>query len=212
MKIRWLGHASFLITAGDAVRWVTDPFDESTGYLMPPVEADYVTVSHSHFDHCYVQAVGGNPVVYDQRGDAHLGPFPVRSVLTYHDDLGGAHRGTNLAFVADLGGIRVCHLGDLGHVLNNLQRAELGRVDVLMIPVGGTYTIDAAAAAEVVKQLEPHVVIPMHYRTAALAFPLDGVERFLNRMRGGTRYPRATLEIAREGLQGPPQVYVLQYL
>lgn len=211
VKIRWLGHACFLVTAGH-VRWVTDPYDEGTGYLMPPVEADYITVSHGHFDHACVQAVGGDPVIYRERGDMHFGPFPVRGVLTFHDDLGGARRGCNLAFVADFGGVRICHLGDLGHVLNQQQRAELGRVDVLLLPVGGTYTIDALAAVEVARQLEPRLVIPMHYKTAALAFPLDGVERFLSRVRKGIRHhPQATLEVDRATLPGTTEVCVLEY-
>jgi L-ascorbate metabolism protein UlaG (beta-lactamase superfamily) len=212
LRVRWLGHSSFLVTAGDGTRWVSDPCDETTGYLPPPVSADFVTVSHPHFDHNAVHLVEGNPLVLDRRGEVQFGPCLVRGVLTYHDDLGGARRGANLAFVVEFGPVRVCHLGDLGHVLNRQQRAELGRVDVLMVPVGGRYTIDAAGAAATVKQLRPAVVLPMHYRTAALAFPLDAVEGFANRMRHVVWCEGSTLDMTAELLQGAPVVHVLRYM
>ncbi len=209
VKVRWLGHASFLVTAQDGTRWLSDPYEESIGYLMPPVEADFVTISHHHFDHFSSQTITGTPPVFDQRGECHHHGYHLRAVRTFHDAVGGERWGENLIFVVEMGGIRMAHLGDLGHTLSHYQRAEVGPVDVIMIPVGGSYTLDGARATEVVKQLEPHVVIPMHYRTPELVFPLDPVRSFASRWPGARFHSGSTLEISRAMLIEKNQVHVL---
>ena len=212
MKIRWLGHACFLLSSSKGTRILTDPYDESTGYIIPLVEADYVTVSHSHFDHSTVSAVQGNPKVISGRGDFSLDDVVAHGSGTWHDDMGGARRGPNTVYVFDIDDIRVCHLGDLGHLLNAQQKAEIGKVDVLMVPTGGTYTINAQKAWQVCQQLNPHVVIPMHYRTDALAFPLDKLSSFIAEAGGANHTGTTTVELDKAGLSTQMRaVYVLEY-
>lgn len=212
MKIRWLGHACFALVSKSGTRIITDPYDESTGYVIPPVEADFITVSHDHFDHSTVSAVQGQPQVIRGKGEFKIKDIQARGVLTFHDNAGGMRRGQNTAFVFDIDGIRVCHLGDLGHVLNSQQKAEIGKVDVLLIPTGGTYTIDPSLAQQVCLQLNPHLIIPMHYRTDALAFPLDTVDSFLKKIGGGRRLGQSTIELEKEDLASLIRaVYVLEY-
>lgn len=179
MIIRWLGHACFALTARQGTRILTDPYHEGTGYLMPAVNADFITVSHAHADHNTVEAVSGTPTVVREAGPHTLGAFKVRTVATHHDDQCGAKRGPNLVFVFDDGEVRVAHLGDLGHLLTPAQVQEIGPIDVLLVPVGGHYTVDGRQAAEVVRQLVPKLVIPMHYKTAASTSAIRGPEEFL---------------------------------
>jgi L-ascorbate metabolism protein UlaG (beta-lactamase superfamily) len=211
VKIKWYGHACFLMTSSAGTRVLTDPFDETVGYPVPSVEADYVTVSHDHFDHNAVRIVKGQPKVAKGPGTHRLGDIEAKGVGTFHDDVRGAKRGLNTVFVFDIDGIRVCHLGDLGHVPGPEQVSEIGGVDVLLVPVGGTYTIDAGGAASVTGLLAPRIVIPMHFKTPALSFPLDPVDSFLQRMGGGTRTGAATLEVSKEDLGGPRRICVLEY-
>lgn len=211
MKLRWLGHACFLIESSKGTRIVTDPYDETVGYPVPALETDYVTVSHDHFDHNAVKALSGQAKVVNTAGEHQLGDVVATGTSTFHDEVSGAKRGSNIVFVLEVDGIRVCHLGDLGHIPSTEQVSSIGRVDVLLIPVGGTYTIDATAAATVTAMLDPKIVIPMHFRTKALSFPLDPVEPYLEKVGGGTRTGGTTLEIDPSDLRGPRRVYVLEY-
>ena len=211
MKIRWYGHACFLITSDGGTRVLTDPYDETVGYPVPSVEADFVTVSHDHFDHSATGWVKGRPRVVKGPGVHQLGEVSAKGIQTFHDDAGGSKRGLNTVFVFNIDGMAVCHLGDLGQVLTDEQVREIGGVDVLLVPVGGTYTIDAAGAATVVDLLNPRIVIPMHFKTDALSFPLETVEPFLKRVGGGTRVGSHTLEVRAQDLTGPRKVCVLEY-
>jgi len=179
LRVQWLGHACFLITSSDGSRVLNDPFDESVGYPLPAVEADVVTTSHSHFDHNYVSAVKGNPVVVKSAGETSAAGITFIGVPSYHDDAKGDERGQNIIFVWEMDGMRLTHLGDLGHPLTEDHVAKIGDVDILLIPVGGTYTIDAREATKVVEQLSPKLVFPMHYKTEAINFPIAGADRFL---------------------------------
>ena len=190
VEIRWLGHACFLITAGDGTRILTDPFDDTVGYDLPTVPADIVTVSHAHFDHNNVGVVQGSPEVVDSPGDRSFGGVRIRGVHTCHDTKGGALRGRNIVFIIETDNVAICHAGDLGHVPSDETVKNIGRVDVLLIPVGGTYTLDARGAEEAVRKLGPKIVIPMHYKTRDLKLTeLDSAERFLA---GLSRVERAT--------------------
>lgn len=179
LKVQWLGHACFLITSSDGTRVMTDPFDESVGYPVPAVEADVVSTSHSHFDHNSVSVVKGSPEVVKDAGESTAAGISFLGVSSYHDDVGGSERGQNVIFAWEMDGIHLAHLGDLGHTLTDDQVAEIGKVDILLIPVGGFFTIDAKQAAEVVEQLSPKLVFPMHYKTDAINFPIAGVDEFL---------------------------------
>lgn len=179
MKIKWLGHASFMITSDSGIKIITDPYktSETVKYGRIEESADVVTVSHEHDDHNNTAAVRGNPEVI--RGTARVKGIEFKSIPTYHDDAQGQQRGKNTIFCFEVDGIRVCHLGDLGHFLSDSQVAELGRVDVLLIPVGGYFTIDANAASKICDRLMPRVVVPMHYKTGKLDYPISGVDEFL---------------------------------
>ncbi len=179
MKIRWYGHSSFLFTTAAGTRLLVDPCAPETGYRLADIPADAVLCSHGHSDHNYRAAARGTPPVVDGAGVHAFGAARVTAVPTWHDDAGGAKRGHNLVFVIEADGLRAVHLGDLGHVPDAAQAAAIGRPDVLCIPVGGTFTIDAAGAARTVELLHPRLIVPMHYRTARLTFPLDGPEPFL---------------------------------
>jgi L-ascorbate metabolism protein UlaG (beta-lactamase superfamily) len=156
-----------------------DPFDETVGYRLPAVRADVVTVSHEHFDHGNVGVVQGSPQVLKGVGEHSIRGARFRGIQTYHDEQRGAKRGTNTVFVIEMKGITFCHLGDLGHIPSDDAIDSWGRVDVMMAPVGGVYTIDAAGALMLVRRVKPRVVIPMHYKTPSLKFPLAGPEEFL---------------------------------
>jgi L-ascorbate metabolism protein UlaG (beta-lactamase superfamily) len=179
MKISWLGHSCFILQSSAGIKVLTDPFDEEVGYPLPNVEADIVLVSHDHHDHNNAKIVKGHPLVMTRPGTHEAFGINIRGVKTYHDENEGRLRGTNTIFCFSLDNVRVCHLGDLGHVLGADEIQSIGPVDLLLIPVGGIYTLDAIAALEVVTQIRPHVVIPMHYHTTALSFELDPVDKFL---------------------------------
>lgn len=182
MKIKYLGHSSFLLTSGTGTAIVTDPYDGSIGYAMPKVSADAVTVSHGHYDHNNVHAVGGNPVILSDGQDYELPGVVINAVKSYHDDRGGALRGKNLIFKFRMDGLNVCHLGDLGEKCSPELVGAIQPVDVLLIPVGGNYTIDAKTAKEYVDNVKPGVVIPMHYSAEGCKLDIDSVDEFVSLM------------------------------
>jgi len=210
MKIKWLGHASFMITSEAGIKIITDPYasGESLRYGEIKESADIVTVSHEHGDHNNVAAVKGNPEVV--RGTAKVKEVEFKGIPTYHDNVGGNQRGKNTIFCFEVDGIRVCHLGDLGHQLSDKQVAEIGRVDILLVPVGGFYTIDANVATVVCNQLTPKVIIPMHYATDKCRFPIASVDEFL-RGKGNIDRPDASeVEFKKGELPTTTQIIVLK--
>lgn len=175
--IRWLGHSCFCCQ-GDGVDLLTDPFNEEVGYPLPKIKVDVVTVSHDHYDHNAVSLLPGDPEVIIDAGVHYFRSLEIRGVSVFHDEVRGAKRGKNIIFTWEMDGVRLCHLGDLGHLLDETALSSIGAVDILMVPVGGVYTIDARSARDVVAQLQPRLVIPMHYRTPHLSFDLDPVDNF----------------------------------
>lgn len=208
MDIRWLGHACFLLQSKDGIRVLTDPFDETVGYPPPIREVDVVTVSHQHFDHNAVGLLPGNPSVVEGPGEHYHKGISFEGISTYHDGLKGALRGSNTVFVFEMDGVRVCHMGDLGHLLTAKQMESLGRIDLLLIPVGGTFTIDADQARETVERLKPRVTVPMHYKTRYLDFPITGVDVFTRHFRNVKTATSLTLD--RESLPDEPMIIVLE--
>lgn len=181
MKIKWLGHACFLITSENGLRIITDPYVQESGLNYSPIDetADIVTVSHDHFDHNNVSAVKGKPEVVKGSGVKTVKGIQFKGVATYHDEAKGSQRGENVVFCFSIDGVKICHLGDLGHRLNRAEITEIGDVDVLLIPVGGFFTIDAKIATETCKDLQPKVIIPMHFKTPKCDFPIAQVDNFL---------------------------------
>ena len=179
MKIRYLGHSCFLLTESTGTRILTDPYGD-VGFKMPRVEADVVSVSHGHYDHNNVKAVGGNPVVLDKEGQYEVGGVVIIAVKSYHDNANREVRGVNLIFKFRLDGIEVCHLGDLGEECSSSLIEMLLPVHVLLIPVGGKYTIDSEQAKEYVDRIMPSIVIPMHYKSKGLSLDIDKPDAFLS--------------------------------
>ena len=213
MEIRWYGHACFGVTgeAGEVI--VTDPYDESIGYQMPDLRADVVTVSHEHHDHNNVAAVKGNPEVVRGPGEHIASGIRFLGVNTYHDTSRGAERGKNTVFLFDVDDIRLCHLGDLGHVLEEPQVKSIRErdIDVLFIPVGGVYTIDASGATEVLNQLEPRIAIPMHYKTPPLRLNINKVDSFLRGKERVMREKKLSLRKADLPPPGEKEIVVLDW-
>lgn len=211
MKIKWLGHATFLITSDAGVRIITDPYKTSANLTYGEIteSADVVTVSHEHGDHNNVAAVAGNPVAV--RNTARVKGIQFKATLTHHDDAGGSKRGNNTIFSFDVDGLKVCHLGDLGHPLSGSQVAEIGKVDILLAPVGGNYTIDARVATEIAGQLAARVIIPMHYNNERCStFPVAGVDDFLQRKPRVSRRDTSEVEFKPGEPAEAAQIIVLQ--
>jgi len=208
MIVTWLGHSCFHLQSEEGLSILLDPFHENdVGYVMPVIEADIVIISHDHLDHNNVDAAGSDPDVIFDPGYYISMEMDITGIKSYHDAKRGKLRGENTIFCFELDGIRVCHLGDLGHTLTPSQVKAIGPVDLLFVPVGGRYTIDAAGANKVMKQLHPAVTVPMHYRTGALGFELDPVDDFLKGREPVT--PQENLQLAKEDLSGEGRVVLL---
>lgn len=216
MKIQWLGHSSFLITSESGTRIVTDPYEpgsynNAVKYGSFNQTADVVTVSHEHPDHAYPKMVMGRPIIVKGPGEFVVAGISFFGVPTAHDEMGGAERGKNTVFTFTVDGIKVCHLGDLGHVLNQDQAAEVGVVDVLLAPVGGYFTIGPDEAWKVADQVAARVVIPMHFKTEKVDFPIAGVEEFLKGKENVKRLDSDTISLNDEDLPVERQIIVLKH-
>jgi len=210
MEIVWLGHSCFRLRCREAVV-LTDPCGPASGYSIGKPTADIVTISHGHAGHSHRNAVAGKPTFIDAPGEYEIAGVFIAGVPTFHDARKGAVRGKNVAYVIEMDELRLCHLGDLGHLPTPDQVEEMSGVDVLLVPVGGRSTIDATQAAEVVSILEPRVVIPMHYKTPQATATLDSLQRFLKEMGVASAEPVARLSLTRSGLPHETQVTVLDY-
>ena len=212
MKIKYLGHASFVITSDTGVKIITDPYiaGGAIGYGEIRESADIVVVSHDHFDHNNVAAVGGKAKPVRGAITTNIKGVAFKGIPSYHDDAGGRQRGNNTIFCFEVDGIRVCHFGDLGHQLSAQQVAELGRVDIVLIPVGGSVTLDARGATEVCNKLKPKVIMPMHYKTAKCGLLLAGVDDFLRGKENVKKLDASEVEFKQEELPSPTQIIVLK--
>jgi L-ascorbate metabolism protein UlaG (beta-lactamase superfamily) len=210
MEITWYGHSCFLFKDKKGRKLLTDPFDNSVGYALPNENVDVVTISHHHFDHDYTESLAGVPNVLDKCGFFYSCDIPISGLPSYHDKDKGAKRGENILFVFEMDEFRLCHLGDLGHELYADDIDKLGKIDILFIPVGGNFTIDGKEASELAKRIKPHLIIPMHYKTPALSFPLESVENFVLHMKSGEKIHDHTL-IVNEMPDSYNNVKILEY-
>lgn len=205
MEITYLGHSSFLIRTQKATL-VTDPFDSSIGISFPTVSTDIVTVSHGHSDHNNSAAVGGNPIVFDLPGEYEKQEVRITGIPTYHDKNQGKLRGKNTMFKIDAEGISILHCGDLGHALDNELQEEIGTVDILMVPCGGTHTISAEEATKITRDIGPLLVIPMHFSHKKLDQERFGeltpVDDFLAKLGAMGAEPVKKLKISASELEG----------
>lgn len=210
MEITWLGHSCFRIRSSQTII-ITDPYPPDLGYSLGKPAANIVTVSHQHPSHSFVQGVGGEPKLIKGPGEYEISGVLIIGIPTFHDDEGGRKRGKNTVYLMEVDGVYICHLGDLGHALTAGQIEEIDNVDVLLIPVGGGATINAPLAAEVVRQLEPKVVVPMHYKTPVLNRELDPVDKFLKEMGINQVAPQPKLSVTKSNLPASMQVFLLNY-
>jgi len=210
VEITWLGHSCFRIR-GKEVALITDPYDRSSGYTMGKPTASIVTVSHHHPDHDCVAMVSGKPRIVDGPGEYEISDVIITGIPSFHDNQRGAIRGKNTAYLIQLDEVTVCHLGDLGHVPSSEQVEEMSDVDILLTPVGGVSTINAAAAAETVSLVQPKIVIPMHFKTEVVRRELEPLDRFLKEMGLKTVTPQPKLTVVKTSLPTQTQVVVLDY-
>ena len=202
MIITWQGHSCFKIQdkiGPDGVTLVTDPYDKEVGLKVPNFEADLITVSHDHHDHNNIAALRGTPFIIDCAGEYDRKGILIEGIDSYHDEKKGEERGNNIIYRIEVDDISVAHLGDLGTVLDNTQLEKLVGTDVLLIPVGGKYTLDAKKAVEVISQIEPRIVIPMHYKTEGLKMDLDPIDKFIKEL-GLTPSYEEKLKISKKDL------------
>jgi L-ascorbate metabolism protein UlaG (beta-lactamase superfamily) len=214
MEIIRLGHSSFKLQSRQG-KLVTDPFNpEITGLKFPKVEADIVTISHLHPDHNQIHLVGGTPLVIIGPGEYEAKGIKIVGVATFHDNNKGADRGKNTVYRIEIDGISLVHCGDLGHKFDDKQLEILDGVDILMIPVGGFYTIDAKLASEVVSQIEPKIIIPMHYNSSELnqknLSELAPIDNFLKEMAKEGIVPQPKLVVSKDKLPVEPTVIALE--
>lgn len=216
MRLHWFGHAAFLIESADGRRLMLDPYEASAygeSFRYKPIEerADLVLVTHSHKDHDGAATIAGAPPVLDKPGTYESAGFAAVGIETAHDAHEGAERGPNVVWRFTVDGLACAHMGDLGHRLTNAQVGAIGPVDVLMLPVGGHFTIDARMAREVVRRIARHVVIPMHYKTDRCDFPIADVEPFIEAGTGPVvRVQKPDLVLNPGDLPPVPTIYVLE--
>jgi L-ascorbate metabolism protein UlaG (beta-lactamase superfamily) len=210
MDIYWYGQSCIKIK-GKTAAAVFDPFDpDYTGLKLPKdLACDFALITHDHKDHNNKAVIPQDAVIISGPGEYEIKGVAVTGVHVDHDESGGAERGKNTIYNLSIDGLNIIHLGDLGHKLTEEQVEEIGKADILFIPVGGVYTIDSKQATEVVAQLEPRLVIPIHYRLPGLKFPLEDVENFLKEMGVEKTEPQSKLTITKDKLPEEPEIFVI---
>jgi L-ascorbate metabolism protein UlaG (beta-lactamase superfamily) len=196
MKIKWYGHSAFLITSDQGAKIIIDPYEPGAfggqiSYGKIKDQVDIVLTSHDHADHNYTKDLPGTPQIVKGSGSKTAKGISMKGISTYHDPSQGSERGANTIFTLKIDNLQLCHLGDLGHLLSDKELAEIGPVDILLIPVGGFFTIDPKEATRVAEQIKPKILIPMHFKTAKCGFPIAPVEDFL-KGKTNTKRPKAS--------------------
>jgi len=214
MEVIYLGHSSFKFR-GKSVTVVTDPYDpEYVGLKYPKTEADIVTVSHNHPDHNFISIVGGGPFVISQPGEYEIKDVSIFGFYSYHDDKQGAERGKNIIYLIEVDGFRICHLGDLGERLSSELIEEIGTADILCIPVGGKVTLGTNEAVELTAQIEPSIVLPMHFNLPGINQKIFGdlnpVDEFLSKMEVEDKTVLDKLSISKDKLPEETKVVILE--
>ncbi len=210
MEIKWFGHAFFLIINSRGIRIAMDPFDDTLGYKVPHIKAEVVTVSHNHFDHDNPRLVKGLHPVLKGPVERDIHKIHFRGLSTFHDNKKGKLRGENTIFIVETDGLRLAHLGDLGHVLSPDIIGTIGDVDIVFVPVGGVYTIGPEEAKMVVEALRPRVTIPMHYFTSYIKLPLRPVDDFISLFKDVRYLDGDRIEIEASNLPEKGEIWVFR--
>jgi L-ascorbate metabolism protein UlaG (beta-lactamase superfamily) len=216
MKIKWYGHAAFMLTTAKGTKIIIDPYEAGSfngalAYGKITDEADVVITSHDHADHNYIKDIPGKYIHIDKEGSREIKDVIIKDIPTFHDDTGGKERGRNLISVIAADDLVVAHLGDIGHNLMQDDLKKIGKVDVLLMPVGGFYTIDASTAVGIMDQIKPSITIPMHYKTSKCAFPIAPVGDFTKGRKNVRTLKESEIEIKRETLPHEPEIIVMQH-
>jgi len=211
LDITWLGHSCFRIK-GKEVTVITDPCHPSLGYSLDNLQADIVTLSHFHPGHCYTEAITSEFKEVKGPGEYELKGIFITGISTWHDAVQGQNLGKNTVYLLEMDGMALCHLGDLGHLPSSEFIEDVGDVDVLFVPVGGVSTIDGLMAAEIVRRLTPKIVIPMHYKTAALTKEIEPIDKFLKEVGVKEAVSQAKLSISWSNMPTSTQVVILEYI
>lgn len=216
VKLKWYGHASFLITADNGLKIITDPYepggyDGAIGYGEIPDTPDIVLCSHDHADHGYTKGLKGEFEVVNKSGVTVVKGIEFKGVEAYHDTEEGQQRGTIIIYTFAIDGVNICHLGDLGHEIDDALAEKIGDVDVLLIPVGGMFTINGNVADRVIEKINPKIVIPMHYKTDKCGFPLARIEEFIDRKRNVSLMATDEIAITKETLPKNQMIMLLDH-
>jgi L-ascorbate metabolism protein UlaG (beta-lactamase superfamily) len=201
MNIRFLGQSCFYMQTKSGVSLVTDPFHSDIGFKMPKVSADIVTTSHDHYDHNNIGKIQGEYTHFDSPGDYEKSGVRLHGIASFHDADGGRKRGRNVIFKIEADGLKLCHLGDLGHVPDDHQLEQIGAVDILFIPVGEVFTFNVENAVKTMNLIKPAIVIPMHFKTKKLTLGLETERKFLKHAGGGNRLGSCEFEVTPETLE-----------
>lgn len=216
MNIKWFGHSAFLITTSGGLRIILDPymsgaFSGALAYGRIDEGADIVLSSHDHDDHNYYGDIKGKFAFIKEAGEHKVAGITITGFPSFHDGSGGKERGPNIMYILEADGLRIAHLGDLGHLLDRRTVESMGRIDVLLIPVGGFYTIDAREAAAIVRDLGPAVTIPMHFKTDKCDFPISPVSDFTGDNEGVRQTGQTNIDIMKENLGSVGKIVVLSH-
>lgn len=214
MKLKYLAHAAFLITSDENIKILTDPYepggyDGAIGYQPINEAVDIITVSHNHADHDYIAPHHKNSKIVRRPGEYRHEDIQIIGFPTFHDENAGRERGENIIFIINIDGISILHLGDLGHMLSEDELTKIGNIDVLLIPVGGLFTIDADVANQVRLAIKPKICIPMHYKTKKLAFDLAPVDNFIKKAKEVKIIQCSEIELNKSMLSDINEVWIL---
>ena len=216
MKIKWYGHAAFQITTEKGIRIIIDPYESGSfsgalSYDKIEDEADIVLTSHDHADHNYTKDIRGKYNHISKAGDHEIKDIKIKAIPCFHDSLGGKKGGSNLIFVITADGLNLVHMGDIGHSLDQELLKKIGKVDILLLPVGGFFTIDAVMAQKIMNDIKPSVTVPMHYKTLKCNFPIAPVEDFTKNQTNVRTLKESSIVIKKETLPKEPEIIVLQH-
>jgi L-ascorbate metabolism protein UlaG (beta-lactamase superfamily) len=216
MKIKWYGHAAFQLISDKGIKIIFDPYEPGAyngalSYGKITDEADIVLTSHDHADHNYIKDIRGKYKHISKAGDYEIQSVKIKAIPTFHDNSIGKERGSNLTFVLAADGLSLVHTGDIGHALDSELLKKIGNVDILLLPVGGLFTIDAVQAAKLMNALQPSVTIPMHFKTNKCGFPITEVEEFTKNQDNVRVLKESEIEINKNNLPKKPEIIVLQH-